>query len=705
MAFNYTLSDLVYHLVLLFVQLITSIFFREIKATGGFNIPREGPVIFAAAPHNNQFVDLIWIIEAHKATRRKVQTLVAAASMQRGFVGFVARMLHSIPVVRASDEAKPGTGRVGLSQDDPCLVVGYDTKFTSDFKPRMTISLPKSVGSLAAEVVEVISDTELKIKKEFGGEGGKGTARVRDEVEALQARGEKGLTFKKIPFIDQHEMYQHVYDSLKNGGAIGIFPEGGSHDRTDLLPLKAGVSLMALGAMAANPDVKVKIVPVGLSYFHAHKFRSRTVIEFGSPIDIPPELVDMYSQGGAEKRKAVANLLDIIYGGLKAVTVRAPDYDTLMMIQATRRLYTPSGPPLDLSQVVELNKRFLAGYMAFKDDPRVISLKTNVVKYNRRLRDLGVRDHQVTHLRKAGWEALGLFLYRWNLLVLWTVFALPGVVLNSPIFITAKLISIKKSKEALAASSVKLAGRDVLATWKIMVSLGLTPVVYLIYACLAELVAIKANSSMRWRILAPIAVCIIGPLIAFAALKFGEAGMDVLKSLRPLIAVMIPGQQRELDNLKNMRKRLSQEIHDLVDELGPTLFENFNQIRIIPSPHSTPRPDSDGQTLATAKAVDPSSWLDHRWFGWTTTANGSNDDSKSEDNSDDEGEPEADFDYLIPFLDGQPSSERQSRGSKPSAQKVGGDDSTKFLSPFARRDGGKSSSVQSADSLRERSSR
>ena len=39
---------------------------------------------------------------------------------------------------------------------------------------------------------------------------------------------------------------------------------------------------MALGAMAANPTLKVKIVPVGLSYFHAHKFRSRAVVEFGS---------------------------------------------------------------------------------------------------------------------------------------------------------------------------------------------------------------------------------------------------------------------------------------------------------------------------------------------------------------------------------------------------------------------------------------
>ena len=88
---------------------------------------------------------------------------------------------------------------------------------------------------------------------------------------------------------------------------------------------------MALGAMANNPGLKVKIVPVGLSYFHAHKFRSRAVVEFGSAMEVPEELVDMFQQGGPKKREAVGKLLDVIYDGLKTVTIRAPDYDTLMV--------------------------------------------------------------------------------------------------------------------------------------------------------------------------------------------------------------------------------------------------------------------------------------------------------------------------------------------------------------------------------------
>lgn len=126
-------------------------------------------------------------------------------------------------------------------------------------------------------------------------------------------------------------MYSAVYQKLIDGGCIGIFPEGGSHDRTDLLPLKAGVSIMALGAKSAHPDLKLQIVPVGLSYFHPHKFRSRAVVEFGSPIEIPQDYVSEFEKGGENKKKAIGEVMELIVDGLKSVTIRAPDYETLMV--------------------------------------------------------------------------------------------------------------------------------------------------------------------------------------------------------------------------------------------------------------------------------------------------------------------------------------------------------------------------------------
>jgi len=436
-----------YEAALMFWRLIIQIFFREIRPRGAFNIPRDGPVIFVGAPHHNQFLDpLLMSLEVLRETGRRVAFLTAAKSMKRKAVGFFARQMDSIPVSRAADEAKSGTGLISLSSDDPCLIIGEGTRFKSEFAPRMQIMLSKSVNSVTAEVVEIISDTELRIKKEFVGETGKGTARVREKLAEAKEEGHNGLQFKTLPFIDQQEMYRGVYQRLKEGGCIGIFPEGGSHDRTDLLPLKAGVSIMALGAMASDPNVKVKIVPVGLYYFHADRFRSRAVVEFGTALDVPAELVEMFKEGGSRKREAVAKFLDLIYDGLKTVTIRAPDYDTLMLIQAVRRLYKTPGQHLTLGQVVELNRRFLEGYTHFKDEPRVQKLRNDVLKYNRLLRDLGLRDHQVPRAKKASWKTLGLLLYRLALLIIWSTLALPGVILNGPMFIIASVISKKKAK-------------------------------------------------------------------------------------------------------------------------------------------------------------------------------------------------------------------------------------------------------------------
>lgn len=66
-------------------------------------------------------------------------------------------------------------------------------------------------------------------------------------------------------------MFQSVTERLAEGKCVGIFPEGGSHDRPEFLPFKAGAAIMALTAMDKHPGLDVKIVPVGLNYFHGDR--------------------------------------------------------------------------------------------------------------------------------------------------------------------------------------------------------------------------------------------------------------------------------------------------------------------------------------------------------------------------------------------------------------------------------------------------
>ncbi|GAA5985148.1 hypothetical protein JCM11641_005465 [Rhodosporidiobolus odoratus] len=598
-------SNLVYDIVAHMWRVVINIFFREIRSRGAWKIPRpaEGAVIFVVGPHHNQFLDPLLIMsEIKRESGRRISFLAAASSMQRAFVGLASRCMQSIPVARAQDSAFAGSGTISLSPDDTLVIIGDGTSFTKDFaKPRSQILLPRNLGSVTAEVVEVISDTELRLKKEF----------AKKALEGLKEKSE-GVAFKVLPHVDQSSMYSSVYQKLTEGGSIGIFPEGGSHDRTDLLPLKAGVSIMALGAISAHPDLKLQIVPVGLSYFHPHKFRSRAVVEFGTPIEIPRGHVEDFEKGGEEKKKAIAGMMEIIVDGLKSVTVRAPDYETLMLIQAARRLYRPPGQNLTLGQIVELNKRFIVGYEVYKADPRIQNLERRVREYNTLLGYLGLKDHQVDSVGRPRWRSFFLLMYRLGLLSAWGLVALPGVVLNAPIFIAAKLISRKKAKEALAASSVKIAGRDVLATWKVLVALAGAPSLYTVYAVNAVILAHKLGLPYQYKIWAPIATFAGLPFIGVAALKFGEVGMDVYKSLRPLVLSLIPGKAPQLLKLRAQREELASELNDLVDELAPTIWEEFDSSRIVPS--SKP---SDKRDSAQGKFFQhPLTWVDEFLFGY-----------------------------------------------------------------------------------------
>lgn len=225
--------------------------------------------------------------------------------------------------------------------------------------------------------------------------------------------------------------------------------------------------------------------------------------------------------------------------------------------------------------------------------------------------------------------------YRSGLLTFWGGLALPGVILNAPIFILAKVISRIKAKEALAASQVKLEGRDVLATWKVLVSLGVAPVLYVFYAAVATYIAHKRDLSFTTQVRMPIYALIALPTMSYSALKFGEVGIDIYKSLPPLFVSLMPGNHKVIQNLQKTRAKISTELHALIDELAPSVFEDYEQSKIISPVTSKPPPqagrealiwkekgsatdgvNSDGSGLLT----HPLSWVDERLFGWGTTS-------------------------------------------------------------------------------------
>mmetsp|Transcript_10772 Transcript_10772/g.34266 ORF Transcript_10772/g.34266 Transcript_10772/m.34266 type:complete len:656 (-) Transcript_10772:91-2058(-) len=560
------------------VDTIVLVFFKEVSSSGDLSVPRAGPVIFVCAPHANQFLDPAIITT--KCPRDDIGFIIAAKSMKRQVIGTLARGFGAIPVTRAQDIARKMEGMVRLNPSDRQEVLGEGTKFTKVVERGGLVFLGKEGHAVA----EVLSDTRLRLR------------------EPAEDAPPAACPFKYAPHVDHTRMFDQVWTRLREGRCIGIFPEGGSHDRPSLLPLKAGISIMALGAMAAHPGLQVRIVPTGLIYFNGHRFRSRAYVDFGEPLTVPAELVDRYREGGAAKRAACEELLASVRLALEGVTVNAPDYETLEMVWAVRRLYKPSRMRLTPDQTMKLTRRFLKGYMQLKDDPRLQQLREKVLNYNSMLKANGLKDHQVHRTTLNTWRALTIGSLRVLRMLFFGLCALPGLLLNLPVILIARTVSRRKAREAKAASTVKLAGRDVLASWKVLIALVLVPFLYCVGLALAAAVAVYAG----WPVVHSVVYFAFAmPLFCYSSVLLIETEHAVWASLAPLFMSIM--RRKRGERLRRTRRELKLEIRALVNEKVHTVFPQLK--RVISNPASSPdaspspSPTAAGGTGAAAGAA------------------------------------------------------------------------------------------------------
>lgn len=202
---------------------------------------------------------------------------------------------------------------------------------------------------------------------------------------------------------------------------------------------------------------------------------------------------------------------------------------------------------------------------------------------------LNIRDHQVSYAKFPYFKVILLLLWRLGKLATLSIAVVPGTILFAPIFIAGKSISIKKSREALAVSSVKIRAHDVVATWKLLVAIALAPLLYTFYVITLAYWTHYNRVGGRvpdWVSLKAIVLFgyILFPAITFASLRFGEIGMDIAKSLRPLMLQLQPRSGNTMHKLRMRRANLVDQVTHVINELGPELYPDFDHYRIVSDP-------------------------------------------------------------------------------------------------------------------------
>lgn len=356
--------------------------------------------------------------------------------------------------------------------------------------------------------------------------------------------------------LDNAGPFDALFALLEKGGACGIFPEGISHAESELAPLKTGAARIALGAAAKREGAAapVRVVPCGLNYYRRTRMRSRVLVQFGAPIVIDAERLDAWK---ADERETVRVLTSDVEVSLRGLTINAPDWETLRVLDGVRRLYT-SKARLALHQHAELTRRFLSHYEEFKDEPEVQQLFTDTKRFVEDLDALGLGERQLSeklsffgHGAKIFWHVMLLFVF--------APFTLPGLVIHAPAFAVAVVAGDGLTKR-----------RDVVATTKVMVTTLLVMLAYVVIA-LGLLLGLEPPTNY----IASASAAVLLPFSAWATIRVFKRQSVIRRYMWVMLNLL--ALRAEIERLKAQREDLTKRVWGMVDRLASSQIE-----RILP---------------------------------------------------------------------------------------------------------------------------
>lgn len=380
--------------------------------------------------------------------------------------------------------------------------------------------------------------------------------------------------------------FDAMFNVLGERGAIGIFPEGLSHDASQLAKLKTGAARLALGA-AQRTGIAIAIVPCGLVFIHPKRFRSRVLVQYGPPIWIG-DAPQASARGPAtpDATRAVTTEID---GALRRLTINAPDWETVRALDTVRRLYQPH--EISIEERIELARRFNTYYGAVADDPRVVDIMNRVRSYQQELDELGLTDRELARdLSKL--EVAARMTRHLVLMVWWLPLTVPGAPFHVPPLVFARIVGPRLTPR-----------KDVVATTKMIIGMVLVVVAYGLAA---------AYIGWQWGWWPALAAIIVLPLSGWATLRV----LDRLRLVQRAFGVLARRLRfrSEVRALRAKRSALAADVIRVVGEVKPAnleqLFPPDHPDRLATLPLEAP--DGSAESHDARREADLDAALDER---------------------------------------------------------------------------------------------
>lgn len=259
------------------------------------------------------------------------------------------------------------------------------------------------------------------------------------------------------------DTFRAAHESLARGEVLCLFPEGKSHSKSAIEPLKTGAARIALGAeMERGFALGVRFVPVGLAYRDKGVFRSEVGVVVGEPIAIG-DLEHEYARDPVAATRALTGRLD---AALREVTVNLDSWEDLPLVEAASRLYEA-----ERRAAVE-RRPFAQGLARLRaiDPARLRRVRRRILALDRLLTTLRMPADAIDEVRPT--RAWRFALIQSAKLIAGVVPAAIGWVAYVIPYQATRLLTARLAREQDMEATVKLfAGMVFMPTWTLLLGL------------------------------------------------------------------------------------------------------------------------------------------------------------------------------------------------------------------------------------------
>lgn len=257
--------------------------------------------------------------------------------------------------------------------------------------------------------------------------------------------------------VDYKAFFASCVETLSAGDSIAIFPEGASLPQPHMTTLRTGAARLYF--LAKEKNIDVTIVPVALNYEHGSTFRTSVVVSFAPPINTT-ELIENYATAPND---AVRELTAHIGKVLHDYVFQTNDYGDRELMLLLGRIYKETNSYDSWPERLDRLKKFEDGMSILRDScaDEIGRLRHMLLKYESlKNKYKNIYKHS-DPIRNGSFKRILMIIFGFP-------FALSGVIFNFLPYQLCKLIVI----------SVKKYDESVAATYKVIYSLFLYPLIY-----------------------------------------------------------------------------------------------------------------------------------------------------------------------------------------------------------------------------------